>query len=70
MADWRKTAKAFALADGHVSEKEVSILRAEIFADGKVSKSELDFLKEIKAEAKSAVKSLDTLIEECEKSSS
>jgi len=70
MADWRKTAKAFALADGHVSEKEVSILRTEIFADGKVSKSELDFLKEIKAEAKSAVKSLDALIEECEKASS
>jgi hypothetical protein len=70
MADWRKTAKAFALADGHVSEKEVSILRAEIFADGKVSKSELDFLKEIKTEATSAVKSLDMLIEECEKASS
>lgn len=70
MADWRKTAKAFALTDGHVSEKEVAILRAEIFADGKVSKSELDFLKEIKAEAKSAVKSLDILIEECEKASS
>lgn len=69
MADWRKTAKAFALADGHVSEKEVAILRAEIFADGKVSKSELDFLKEVKAEAKSAVKSLDLLLEECEKAS-
>lgn len=69
MADWRKTAKAFALADGHVSEKEVAILRAEIFADGKVSKSELDFLKEVKAEAKSAVKSLDILLEECEKAS-
>lgn len=69
MADWRKTAKAFILADGHVSEKEVTILRAEIFADGKVSKSELDFLKEVKAEAKSAVKSLDALIEECEKAS-
>ncbi|MEY3220005.1 MAG: hypothetical protein RIT27_1362 [Pseudomonadota bacterium] len=68
MAEWRKVAKAFALADGHISEKEVSILRAEIFADNKVSKSELDFLKEIKAEAKSAVKSLDVLIEECEKS--
>jgi len=69
MADWRKVAKAFALADGHVSEKEVSILRTEIFADNKVSKSELDFLKEVKAEAKSAVKSLDMLIEECEKAS-
>ncbi len=68
MADWRKTAKAFAVGDGHVSEKEVAILRAEIFVDGKVSHSELDFLKEIKAEAKTAVKALDALIEECEKS--
>ncbi len=69
MAEWRKVAKALALADGYVSEKEVTILRTAIFADGKVSKSELDFLKEIKAEAKSAVKSLDALIEECEKAS-
>jgi hypothetical protein len=70
MAEWRKVAKAFALADGHVSEKEVTILRTEIFADGKVSKSELTFLKEVRDEAKSAVKSLDILIEECEKASS
>ncbi len=67
MADWRKTAKAFALADGHISEKEVKILRESIFEDGKVSKSEAEFLKELKAEAKTAVKSLDLLIEECEK---
>lgn len=69
MADWRKVAKAMTLADGHVSEKEVTILEAEIFADGKVSKSELEFLKEIKAEAKTTVKALDELISRCEASS-
>jgi len=66
MAEWRKVAKAFALADGHISQKEVDVLRKQILADGAVSKSELDFLHEIKAEAKSAVKLLDDLIAECE----
>lgn len=65
MAEWRKVAKAFALADGHISQKEVDILRSQILADGEVSKSELDFLHEIKAEAKSSVKLLDDLIAEC-----
>jgi hypothetical protein len=46
MAEWRKVAKAFALGDGHISEKEVNVLRESLFADGKISKSELDFLTE------------------------
>jgi len=66
MAEWRKVAKAFALGDGHISQKEVEILRKEILADGALSKSELDFLHEIKAEATSSVKLLDELIAECE----
>jgi hypothetical protein len=66
MAEWRKVAKAFALADGHITQKEVEILRQQILVDGAVSKSELDFLLEIKAEAKSAVKLLDDLIAECQ----
>jgi hypothetical protein len=66
MAEWRKVAKAFALADGHITQKEVEILRKQILADNAVSKSELDFLHEIKAEATSAVKLLDDLIAECE----
>ncbi len=69
MAEWRKVAKAFALGDGHISEKEVNVLRESLFADGKISKSELDFLTELKKEAKSHVKTLDKLIEECEKAS-
>lgn len=67
MAQWRDVAKAFALADGHITQKEVAILRQTLLADGKISKSELDFLKEIKAEAKSAVQLLDELIADCEK---
>ncbi len=66
MAEWRKVAKAFALADGHITQKEVEILRTHVLADGHISKSEMDFLHELKAEAKSAVKLLDELIAECE----
>ncbi|MFI3189618.1 hypothetical protein BCS42_05605 [Crenothrix sp. D3] len=66
MAEWRKVAKAFALGDGHISQKEVETLRVQLLADGAVSKSELDFLLEIKAEATSAVKLLDDLIADCQ----
>ena len=67
MAEWRQVAKVCALGDGHISNKEVDILRKVILADGTANKSELAFLKEIKAEAKSSVQALDTLIEDCEK---
>lgn len=66
MAEWRKVAKAFALGDGHVSQKEVRMLREALLADGSISKSELEFIKEIKAEAKTSVQALDELIAECE----
>jgi hypothetical protein len=66
MAKWRKVAKAFALADGHITQKEVEILRKEILADDDVSKKEMEFLLEIKTEATSSVKLLDDLIAECQ----
>ncbi len=69
MAEWRKVAKAFALGDGHVSQKEVATLREALLKDDHISKSELDFLYEIKNEAKSTVKMLDELIAECEQKS-
>ncbi len=67
MADWRKVAKAFALRDGHISTKEVDVMRDTFFDDDHISQRELDFLHEIKKEARSAVLELDKLIEECEK---
>lgn len=66
MAEWRKVAKAFAVGDGHVSQKEVVVLREQLLKDGHVSQSELDFLYEIKAEATTAVAMLDELIADCE----
>ena len=67
MAEWRQVAKVCALGDGHISTKEVDILREVILADGSANKSELAFLQEIKAEAKTVVQALDVLIEDCEK---
>jgi hypothetical protein len=67
MVEWRKVAKACALGDGHISQQEVKILRETILVDGHILKSEFDFLKEIKAEAKTSVKLLDELIADCEK---
>ncbi len=66
MAEWRKVAKAFALESGHITQKEVTVLRTQIFADQHISKSELDFLHEIKQEAESSVQLLDDLITDCE----
>lgn len=65
MADWRAVAKAAILGDGHVSQKEVAILRKAILEDGHISKPEAALLLEIKKEAKSSVKALDDLIAEC-----
>ena len=67
MADWRKVAKAFALRDGHISEKEIQVMRETFFDDDHISSREVDFLYELKKEARSAVLELDKLIEECEK---
>ncbi len=67
MAEWRQVAKVCALGDGHISIKEVDILREVILADGSANKSELAFLQEIKQEAKTTVQALDVLIEDCEK---
>jgi hypothetical protein len=67
MAEWRQVAKVCALGDGHISTKEVDILREAILADGSANKSELAFLQEIKAESNTAVKALDVLIADCEK---
>src|SRR5262249_1310565 len=41
MADWRKLAKELTLADGRIDTKETNILRKELFADGRIDKSEL-----------------------------
>ena len=68
MADWKKTAKAFLLADGAIDGREVAVLREEMFADGKVDDIELDFLFELRRDAKSVVPDFHFLMIESIKS--
>ena len=68
MADWKKTAKAILLADGAIDEREVAVLRKELFADGKVDDIELDFLLELKRDAQRVVPEFHFLVIEALKS--
>jgi hypothetical protein len=61
MADWRKLAKALTLADGYIDTKETQILRKELFADGKIDKSELEFLSDLRNSASSCVREFTQL---------
>ena len=63
MADWRKVALALALADGKVSERETAILRRELIeADGKLDRSELEFLLEVKQRATATAPSFNEFV--------
>jgi hypothetical protein len=55
MADWQKTAKSFLLADGGIDDREVAVLRKELFADGRIDDVEMEFLMELKRDAKRLV---------------
>jgi uncharacterized tellurite resistance protein B-like protein len=61
MADWRKLAKDAILADGRIDQKEVELLRRNIFADDTVDKSELEFLAELRKSATATVRSFTDL---------
>lgn len=62
MADWRKLAKALALADGRIDTKETTIIKNEIWADGRLDKSELEFLLDLKKGASSVVREFNTML--------
>lgn len=68
MADWKKTAKNFLLADGGLDDREVAVIRKELFADGKIDEVELDFLLELKRDAQKVVPSFHFLVIEAMKS--
>lgn len=68
MADWKKTAKSFLLADGGIDEREVGVLRKELFADGKVDDIELDFLLELRRDASKLVPAFHFLVIDAMKS--
>src|SRR5437763_9854109 len=65
MANWRNLCKAALLADGTIDEREVEILRKEFFADKRIDRPELEFILEVRREAKSSVPSFQKLVFEC-----
>lgn len=62
MADWRKLAKALALADGRIDIKETTIIKNAIWSDGKLDKSELEFLLDLKKNAASTVREFNVML--------
>src|SRR5262245_12040771 len=62
MADWKKTARAFLLADGAIDEREVAVLRKELFADGRIDEVEMDFLLELRHAARKLAPSFHYLM--------
>ena len=62
MANWRQLAMAALLADGHIDEREVAILRKEFFADRRIDRAEMEFLLEARKKAGSCVPSYEKLL--------
>ena len=68
MANWRNLCKAALLADGTIDDREVAILRKEFFADGRIDRAELEFILEVRREARSSVPAFQKLVFECVRS--
>ncbi|MEZ6142666.1 MAG: hypothetical protein R3B84_19060 [Zavarzinella sp.] len=62
MADWRKLSKALALADGRIDTKETEIIKKELYADGKIDRSELEWLLDVRKSAQSTVQVFDLMV--------
>ncbi len=54
MADWKKLLKNLLLADGVIDADETKLLKVELMADGIIDEDEVDFLVELRNEAKEA----------------
>jgi uncharacterized tellurite resistance protein B-like protein len=52
MADWRTLAKNLILADGVIEPRDTVILQREFLADQRIDRSELQFLVELRKQAK------------------
>lgn len=50
--NWRRLAKALSLADGRIDERETVIIRRELLADRVIDLNEIEFLLELRKEAK------------------
>ena len=55
MADWKRLTKALILADGVIGDKDAEIIRREFLADSVITKSEAEFLIDLRNSAPNAV---------------
>ena len=62
MADWKKLARSLVLADGYIERRETEIVKKELLADGVVSKSEAEFLIDLRKSAPRAVAEFHTFV--------
>jgi hypothetical protein len=62
MANWRNLAMSALLADGHIDEREVEIIRKEFYADRRIDRTELEFLLEARRKAKTSVPAFEKLL--------
>lgn len=64
MAEWRNLAKALALADGVIGEREALLIRDQLLADRSIDRAELEFLLEVRHAARSVVPSFTQFVNE------
>lgn len=62
MADWRSLAKALALADGAIDNKETEIIIKEFMADGVLDRSEIEWLIDVRNSSASRVEAFDKFV--------
>jgi hypothetical protein len=55
MADWQNLATKAILADGKIDDAEVKILQKELYADGVIDRTEVNFLINLRNQAKGQV---------------
>jgi hypothetical protein len=61
MADWRTLCKKLILADGTIEPRETVVLQREFLADQGIDRSELEFLVELRKEAKAVSQTFEDL---------
>src|SRR4051794_1062373 len=50
------------LADGHIDDDEVEVIRKELYADGKIDQDEVEFLIGLRNQAKATCPAFETLL--------
>lgn len=67
MADFRRLAKTLILADGHIGQRETDTIKKELLTDKLITRSEAEFLFDLRQSAKSAVPDFHSFVFEVTK---